>query len=170
VDGWLITLRILHIGAAMIWFGGAIIGSFFLAPTAQALGSAGQPFMDHLVKVRRMGVFFPVVAALTILAGAGLYWHDSGGGQVAWITSRTGLAYTIGGLAALASFIGGIILVGPSIVEQTAVQTELAGGGVPTDQQRRRLEHAERQMKLASRIDFPLLVLAALTMAVGRYL
>ncbi len=46
----------------MIWFGGAIIGSFFLAPTAAALGKDGAPFMDHLMRRRRMGVLFPVVA------------------------------------------------------------------------------------------------------------
>jgi uncharacterized membrane protein len=43
VDLWLIILRIVHVGAAMTWFGGAIIGSFFLQPTAEALGKAGQP-------------------------------------------------------------------------------------------------------------------------------
>jgi uncharacterized membrane protein len=43
VDWWLILLRILHVGGAMMWFGGAIIGGFFLQPTAKALGPAGQP-------------------------------------------------------------------------------------------------------------------------------
>jgi uncharacterized membrane protein len=49
MDWGLILLRIVHVGSAMTWFGGAIIGSFFLAPTAKALGQAGQPFMDHLI-------------------------------------------------------------------------------------------------------------------------
>ena len=40
------------VGSAMIWFGGAIVGAFFLAPTAAALGKAGQPFMDHLMRRR----------------------------------------------------------------------------------------------------------------------
>jgi uncharacterized membrane protein len=171
MDWTLILFRVVHIGAAMMWFGGAIIGSFFLAPTASALGKSGQPFMDHLMNRRRMGVFFPIVAALTILAGAGLYWHDSGGLQADWITSPTGIAYTIGGLAAIISFVGGLVLIGPSIAMQTAVQNELAAGdGLPTEAQRQRLERADRLMELANRIDLPLIVLAALTMAVGRYL
>jgi uncharacterized membrane protein len=41
MDWWLILLRVVHIGSAMIWFGGAIVGSFFLTPTAAALGKAG---------------------------------------------------------------------------------------------------------------------------------
>jgi hypothetical protein len=60
---------------------------------------------------------------------------------------------------------------GPSIAAQTAVQQELASGdGVPTEVQRRRLEWADRRMRLANRVDLPLLLLAGLTMAVGRYL
>jgi hypothetical protein len=50
---------------------------------------------------RRMGVFFPIVAALTILSGTALYWRNSNGLDSAWITSPPGLAFTIGGLAAI---------------------------------------------------------------------
>ncbi len=171
MDSLVLIERILHVGSAMIWFGGAIIGSFFLAPTAEALGKAGQPFMDHLVNRRRMGIFFPIVAAAAILSGAALYWRDSGGLQVSWITTSIGIAYTIGAIAALLSFIGGLVLVGPSVAAQTAVRNELAAAGVdaPDDDQRRRLERADRQMRLATRIDLPLLTVAALSMAVARY-
>ena len=171
MDGWLILFRIVHVGSAMMWFGGAIIGGFFLQPTAKALGTAGQPFMDHLMKRRGMGIFFPIVAALAIISGAVLYWRDSGGLQAAWITSPTGFAFTIGGVAALVAFVGGLVLIGPSIAEQAAVQAELAnGGGVPTADQHRRLARAEGRMRLSGRLDLPLLLLAGLTMAVGRYL
>ena len=64
-----------------------------------------------------------------------------------------------------------MILIGPSAAEQAAVQNELAAsGGAPTEDQRGRLELADRRMQLANRIDMPLILLAGLTMAVGRYL
>jgi hypothetical protein len=171
MDALLISLRIIHVGSAMTWFGGTIVSAFFLQPTVEALGPAGQPFMEHLMKRRRLGIFFPIVAALTVLGGVALYWRDSSGLQLSWITSPTGLAYTVGGLAAIVAFVGGGILVGPSIAEQTAVRGELAAGdGVPTPAQRERLDRADRRLKLAGRIDLPLLLLAALTMAVARYL
>jgi hypothetical protein len=171
MDLLLIGLRVIHIGSAMSWFGGAIIGSFFLGPTADALGRAGQPFMEHLMKRRRMGIFFPVVALLTVVSGSALYWRDSGGLQSAWIASPVGLGFTIGGLAAIASFVLGLILIGPSIGAQVAVETELAAGdGVPTEAQKERLAWADRRMRLARRIDLPLLLLAGLTMAIARYL
>ena len=171
MDWMLIATRVVHVGSAMAWFGGALIGGFFLFPTAQALGPAAQPFMEHLTKRRRMGIYFPIVAALTIVAGAALYWRDSDGLDPAWIASPTGLAYAIGGLAAIVAFVGGLILIGPSVADQTAVQEELAAtGGPPTEGQRSRLQRADRRMRLASRLDLPLLLLAGLTMAVARYL
>ena len=118
-----------------------------------------------------MGVFFPVLAALAILSGAGLYWIYLGGLTLEWIISPTGLGFTIGAVAAIATFVGGFILIGPSIAEQTAVQNELAvAGGEPMPAQRQRLERADRRMKLANRIDLPLILLAGLMMAIARYL
>ena len=171
MDSLLIVLRVVHVGAAMAWFGGAIVGGFFLFPTARALGPAAQPFMEHLTKRRRIGAYFPIVAALTILAGAALYWRDSNGLDSAWISSPSGLAFTIGGVAAIVAFVGGMILIGPSASEQAAVQKELAAsGGAPNAAHLERLARADRRMQLANRIDLPLLLVAGLTMAVGRYL
>lgn len=170
-DPWLIGLRIVHVGSAMAWFGGAIVGGFFLSRAAQALGPASQPFMDQLMTRQRMGVFFPIVAGLAVVSGAALFWRDSAGLSSGWISSPTGLAYAIGGLAAIAAFVGGMILIGPSVREQTEVRNELAAsGGAPTPEQRERLARADRRMQLANRIDLPLILLAGLTMAVGRYL
>jgi hypothetical protein len=77
----------------------------------------------------------------------------------------------MGGIAAIVALVGGILLIGPSAAEQAAVGNELAAsGGVPNEAQRQRLERAERRMQLASRIDLPLILLAGLTMAIGRYL
>jgi hypothetical protein len=164
-------LRIVHVGAAMAWFGGAIVGSFFLFPTAEALGAAAGPFMDHLTRRRRMGAFFPIVALLTIVAGAALYWRDSNGLDAAWITSPSGFAFTLGGLAAIVAFVGGMILIGPSVAAQAAVERELvASGSAPNAEQTARLARAAARMRLATRIDLPLLLLAAVTMAIGRYL
>lgn len=122
MDALLIFFRIIHVGSAMTWFGGAVVSSFFLQPTVAALGVAGQPFMEHLMNRRKLGVLFPIVAALTVLSGAVLYWRDSAGLQLSWITTPTGLAFTIGGIAAIIAFAGGGVLIGPGIAEQTAVR------------------------------------------------
>ena len=171
MDLILLGLRITHIGSAMIWFGGAVLGTFYFSPIGKALGPAAQPFFDAAEK-RGLGILFPAAATLTVVSGLGLYWRDSGGLQLAWITSPSGLAFTAGGLAAIASLIAGFVLIAPSLAEQSAVNNELArsGAAAPDAGQRARLDRVERRMDLASRIDFPLIVFAALTMAVGRYL
>jgi hypothetical protein len=46
--------------------------------------------MEHLTNRRKLGTYFPIVALLTILAGAALYWRTSGGLQAAWIGSPMG--------------------------------------------------------------------------------
>ena len=171
MDWWMIFLRVVHIGSAMAWFGGAIIGSFFLGPTAKALGREGAAFMDHLTTRRRMGVFFPIVAVLTVLSGAALYWRDSNGFELAWITSPTGLGFSLGAIAGITSLVLGFVLVGPSIGAQTQVQKELAASDAPpTEAQVETLARADAKMQLANRVDFPLILLAGLTMAIARYL
>jgi hypothetical protein len=171
MDWWVIVLRIVHVGAAMLWFGGAILSAFFLDPTERALGRQAQPFMEHLMTRRKLGIYFPIVALLTILAGAALYWHASGGLQAAWVASPTGLAFTLGGLAAIAAFISGMVLLVPAVSVQTAVGMELAATDAgPTPAQLERLAWADRRMRLATWVDIPLLLFAALTMAVARYL
>jgi hypothetical protein len=57
------------------------------------------------------------------------------------------------------------------VAAQTSVRNELAAsGGAPSELQRQRLESADRRMRLANRIDLSLILLAGLTMAIGRYL
>ena len=171
MDWWLIGLRVVHVGSGMAWFGGALVGGFFLFPTARALGEGGQPFMDQLMKSRRMGAYFPIVAALAVLSGAALYWHDSSGLTSAWVSTPTWVALAIGGLAAAAAFVGGMLLIGPSVAAETAVGNELAAtGGPPSAAQQERLDEADRKVRLANRIDLPLILLAGLMMAVARYL
>ena len=114
---------------------------------------------------------FPIVAGLTILSGAVLYWHDSNGLQAAWITSPTGLAFTIGGLAAILAFVLGGILIGPGVAEQTAVRGGARRQQRGTHRGADRATGQSRGKAQAGRPDrFPLLLLAALTMAVARYL
>lgn len=63
-----------------------------------------------------------------------------------------------------------VLLIGPSAAAPAAVVRELAlSGGEPSAEQAARLRHADRRMQLASRIDLPLILLAGLTVAVGRY-
>ena len=64
-----------------------------------------------------------------------------------------------------------MVLIGPSVAAETAVRNELAvSGGPPTATQQDRLDWADRRVRLANRIDLPLILVAGLMMAIARYM
>jgi hypothetical protein len=54
-----------------------------------------------------------VAATVAIGAGAALYWIDSSGLRVDWITTSTGLGFSAGGLAALAAYAIALLVLKP---------------------------------------------------------
>jgi uncharacterized membrane protein len=110
-----IILRIIHIGAGVMWVGGAYFFFVFVEPTANELGADSEKFMTRIVVGRRMPIYFLVLSGLTVIAGLALYWIDSAGLQASWITTPMGLALTVGGVAALIAFVGGTALIKPNV-------------------------------------------------------
>ena len=49
-----VILRLLHVVSGAFWFGSSMMLSFFISPTVAATADAGQRFMGHLVKQRRV--------------------------------------------------------------------------------------------------------------------
>src|SRR4029079_11615936 len=68
-DGWMVLLRIVHIGTGVIWVGSLFVVVVFIQPTAGTLGPEGSPFMSELRRRRFVDVVF-VDAVFTVLAGA----------------------------------------------------------------------------------------------------
>lgn len=171
MDLFVVVLRILHVVSALFWFGAAMMTVFFLEPTIEAIGPKAQPFMDHLMNRRHLAAVITVIAALTILAGLVLYWRDSSGLQLVWITSPTGLGFTVGAASAIVAFgIGGTVI-GPTVGKLTTLGNEVAAsGGPPSPEQAQLLGQLAGRLKAAGQIDAVLLIIAALTMATARYL
>ena len=70
------VLRFLHIVAGILWAGGAIALSLFIAPTMGAIGDAGKQFAGHLMGKTKFTMYMTVTAATTVLAGSILYGID----------------------------------------------------------------------------------------------
>ena len=81
-------LRIVHIFGGIVWVGGALMMTFFIAPTIGAIGEAGQKFTGYLMNNMKFSARLSAAAGLTILAGAWLYWIDSAGFTSAWMQAR----------------------------------------------------------------------------------
>jgi hypothetical protein len=166
----ILVLRLFHIVGGAFWFGSVLTAVFFIEPTAEALGAEGERFLAHLAVRRRLVMVMAVAATTAILAGAGLYWIDSGGLSVGWIETHTGFAFTVGGLAALAAYLIAFFFLKPyfdAFVRSTAATSsghELDPG------QHDELRRLEIRAKRWGLVQVALLLSAVVAMAAARYI
>jgi len=166
---WVI-LRLIHVVSGAFWFSSALIMFVFLQPTAQATGPGGQGFMLHLLRRRRLADVVFGAAILTVGAGSILFWWDSDGLQLDWITEPTGLAYTIGAVAAWLGFLGFAFVGWPAARRLTAIAgTVQDEGRPPTDEEQRELGRSQRQLRQAGLTVLVLVSVAIVAMATARY-
>src|SRR5919109_1380348 len=134
----ILLLRLVHILGGILWLGAATTMFVFLQPTAQATAPEGQRFMLHLLRDRRFSEVVLGSALLTAVAGALLYWRDSGGLQPAWMTGPHGLGFTLGGLAGLLALLLFVVVGYPTGRRLIAVGSRLEAERRPpnADEQR----------------------------------
>lgn len=171
MDLLVIGLRLVHIVSGVAWVGGAALFFFYIEPTVTSLGPDGEKVIDELVGRRKVPIYFAVASTLTVLGGAILYWRDSGGLQLSWITSSSGFVFTIGAIAALIAWLGGNLLIPKTIGELSGVGAEIkAAGGPPSPELMGRMHAVQEKLRRIGLIDLVLLTLAVAAMATARYI
>ncbi len=171
MDLYMIALRIVHIFAGVFWVGTIWLTAGFLVPTSEAIGSDAEKFMDYMNHKRKLPTIIGVAAGLNILAGLLLYWHDSGGLQLAWITTPTGLGFTFGASCAIITMIFAMTVVIPTIRQLDAAGQEVhSSGKPPTPDQVAKVHQIQKRLATSERIAAVLLVLVLLGMESARYL
>ncbi len=112
------------------------------------------------------------LAAITVLGGFFLYWHDWHlfGSFSDWRRSRFGDVLTIGALAALAAFGIGIFGTRPTVGRFFALGDQVAASGAPpTPEVAAQTVALQSRLKNLARISLGLLVIAVLGMSIARY-
>ena len=172
MDLFLLLLRVVHIGTGVFWVGAAFTFFLFVAPSTDVLAPPDRKkFFDEIIKRRRFSTTILVVSTFTILAGAILYWRDSAGLNPVWITSPTGLGFTVGALAAIVSWLLGPLAILPTIKELDRRGGELLSAGrPPTPEEGSRMHALNARLQTVGRVDLAMLSVAVLAMAVARYL
>jgi uncharacterized membrane protein len=172
VDWLLVLLRLIHIGGGVFWVGAAFTFFLFVAPSVEALPPPNRKaFLDQFVEHRRFPTIVLGVGTLTILAGAILYWRVSGNLNPIWLSSATGLGFTIGGLAGLSAWAIAAFVIRPTFARLGEVGGGiLAAGRPPTAEEGARLAALGSRMRIASRALLALLAIAVLFMSISRYL
>ena len=160
-----VVLRSIHILGGVFWAGTVF---FLLACVGPAVAQSpdGARFMQRLAP--RLPPAIGISAALTMLSGIAMYWGDSGGFRVAWILSPTGLTFTIGAVAAIASAIIGGAVLRPAGIEMQTLDAAVSGGTASGDQAAL-FAAVRRRMATGSGITALLLVIAVVAMASARY-
>ena len=172
MDWLLALLRLVHIGGAVFWAGSAFTFFLFVAPSLEVLPPPNRKaFFDQFVGRRRFPTIVVGVATLTLLSGAVLYWRLSGNLNPIWLTSATGLGFTLGGVAGLIAWLIAALVIGPTFTRLGALGGEiLAAGRPPTAEEGTRLAALGTRLRIASRALLVLLAISVLFMAISRYL
>ena len=167
----MIILRLLHVVSGVFWAGTLIFVATFLNPAVRAAGPEGGRVMLRLQE-RGFLTVMPVVAALAILSGLALYWRVSGGLQAVWVTSRLGLAFTVGGVASIVAFVIGVFVMRPAALRVAVLVTGLDQVPEGPARQARQAEIQGLRLRAAAAARWVagLLAIAVATMAVARYL
>ena len=165
-----LLLRLVHILAGVFWVGAIFVVAGFLLPTMRATGREGGRFMQHLMVQRRLPIFLAVAMLLTVLSGFALYARLASATHGAWAGTPPGIAYGVGGLAAILGALVGMLVSGSAARRMAAVGQRTAQEGGPSAEQQAEIERLQGRMLLGSRLVAGFLAVAAGAMAVARYL
>lgn len=170
MDLYMISLRLIHIMAGVFWVGSTVLFVAFFLPVLRTAGPAGDKIMHGFGRVR-LGPAIAIAAILTVVAGLLMYWRVSAGLNPAWITSRAGLALTVGGVAGILALLTGARITGPGLDRRIELAREIeAGGGSATREQQAEVDALHDRLGRVMLFDLGLMVLAVFGMAVHRYL
>jgi len=166
----MIVLRFLHVVSGALWVGMFGFVSCFLMPAFAEVGPDGAKMQAALAK-RRIQVIMPVLALVTLVSGFWLYQRLSGGAIGALLKTPVGLAFGLGGLAALLAFVAGIGLARPIMMRSMKLAEQMTTAS-PADRSSIMAEMQKLRGRGATlnRVVMVLLLLALAAMAVARYL
>jgi hypothetical protein len=169
----LIALRLAHVVAGAAWVGGAFVMILLVMRTARLRGAEGDVFVSTLLTEGNAARYFEGAALTTVVAGLLLYARASGGFQVEWITSPSGIGFTIGAVAAVTSLVWGGLVVGPAGKRAKVLQDDIAAAGghgaSGVAAMEAEVEIIRAKLQRFAMADLVLLAIAVVTMATARY-
>jgi len=166
----IIALRLVHIVSGAFWFGAALTMFLFLQPTAQATAPEGQKFMLHLLRNRRLSEVVLAAALLNVGAGSILFWSNSSGLQLTWMSEPPGLGFTVGAVAAWLALLIFLFVGYPTGRRLVAIGDRLEREArPPSEDEQRILATSQRTLQRVGVTVLILLSVAIASMATARY-
>jgi hypothetical protein len=171
VDPLVIVLRFVHVVAGAIWVGMVVFTTFFLMPAIQEVGPDGGKVMAA-VQRRGLMTVMPILALGALISGIWLYLRAAAGMHAEFARSPVGMAFGLGGLAAIAAWVLGVAVLRPSMLKAMALGQSL-GPSASAEERQSVMAEAQRlraRAAAASRATAYLLLFSVAAMAVARYL
>lgn len=165
----LLVLRIIHVLGAIFWLGGSTFSSFYLLPAVRQSGAAGGQVLQLLVK-RKVFLVFPIVAAITMLAGLRLMMITSRAFGPGYFSRPGGMTYAISAVFAIVAFVLGVSVARPAATRAGKLSQASASDEMSRTQIAAEIAALQRRASLAATFGLGLLWIAAAGMAVARYL
>ena len=169
MDITIIITRLIHVVGGIFWVGAVVFVTLFLMPSLAEAGPDAGKVMAGLNK-RKFMVVMPIVGILVILSGLYLYSIASGGFDHHYLESRPGHTYAFGGIFAILAFIVGVVVTRPAMMKAAKMsEGAMQATGAERDRMIAEAQAARVRGGKASKVVMWLLILTAITMAIGRY-
>lgn len=155
--------RAIHVMAGVAWAGAMFVLAGVIMPIAIGHAAEGAGRWTGMIS-RRLGMMSAISALFTILSGiylfAVLHAHDSSAG---------GLVLKTGALAAVLSFVVGVVVGRPAGLQLAKLAEQKSSTAGPAPEVQERLSALRKRAIWSSRLTAGLLGIAVLSMAVFRY-
>lgn len=166
----ILVLRVVHLVGGMFWVGSVVFSTIYLFPAMREAGPAAGAIMGSMQR-RRLFIVLPSVALLTILSGLRLMWITSAGFSAAYFATGRGITFGLSGAAAIIAFGIGVFIQRPTGIRIGEIQQAMAKA---SDDNARaelsaQLDRLQRRSATVGWFFLVLLMVAAVGMAVGRY-
>ena len=167
----MLVLRLVHVLGGVFWVGAMMYNAFFLMPTiAQAGPAAAGPIIAGFQQ-RKLFVWLPIVAILTMLAGVRLMMIQSANFSSAYFGTPMGRTYLAGGAMAIIAFAIGFAVNRPAMTRMSELGAAMASAN---DSAKAAMQGEMAMLRKRSGVGTVvvtwLLIGAAAAMAVARYM
>ena len=158
--------RTVHVLAATLWVGGAVLMAFVLGPSLRIAGPAAGPFMMTVLRRGGLSPYFLSLGGVTILAG-GYVYGDFGYGEDPF-GSGSNAVITIGAIVALVAYIHGLAILMPNERKMKKLVRSMSPGAPPTAAQAAEMQQRAKKQGMQSALSALLLVFALIMMVLVR--
>ena len=165
-----LTIRVIHILLAAIWFGAAVAMMFFVIPAIKDAKAAGGVVMAGVAR-RKYPVIMQAIAGMTILTGFYLYYRFTQAFDPEISGSMGGRVFGTGGIAGILALVIGASIVGRSMKKIGDIMAQ-AGPMADGPEKAKLLASVgplQSRAELFGNIVLLLMVVAIVAMSIGHY-